>query len=248
MDNEAAYVEGLRNTVTVVADREKEIVITGDLNFDLKQSNKPASTKRFINMTKEFSLRQIIDNFTRITEHSNTLIDVFFTSRPDLHVSGVIPVGFSDHSAIFAVGKLHRLKPPPPRVIDTRNCKRFNRDTFIEDLNKVPWSLINSFAAVEDSWDSFKQLFGEVADSHAPRIRVRVRGQKVPWLTREVKQLMNERDQFHNLALRTNNVHHWSSYKRLRNVVTLKLRKENKDISMSSSGSQKEIPVGPEKT
>ena len=62
--------------------------------------------------------------------------------------------------------------------------------------------------------------------SHAPRIRMRVRGQKIPWLTREVKQLMNERDHFHNLALRTNNELHWSSYKRLRNVVTLRLRKE----------------------
>ena len=37
---------------------------------------------------------------------------------------------------------------------------------------------------------------------------------------------MNERDHFHDLALRTNNELHWSSYKRLRNVVTLKLRKE----------------------
>ena len=55
---------------------------------------------------------------------------------------------------------------------------------------------------------------------------MRVRGQKIPWLTREVKQLMNERDHFHNLALRTNNELHWSSYKRLRNVVTLRLRKE----------------------
>ena len=37
---------------------------------------------------------------------------------------------------------------------------------------------------------------------------------------------MNERDHFHNLALRTNNELHWSSYKRLGNVMTLKLRKE----------------------
>lgn len=133
----------------------------------------------------------------------------------------MITLRFSDHS----VRKLHRLKPPRPRVIDTRNFKRFNRDTFIEDLNKVPWSLINSFVDVEDSWDSFKQLFGEVVDSHATRIRVRVRGQKVPWLTREVKQLKNGRDHFPSLALRTNNELHWSSYKRLRNV-TLKLRKE----------------------
>ena len=37
---------------------------------------------------------------------------------------------------------------------------------------------------------------------------------------------MNERGHVHNLALRTNKELHWSSYKRLRNVVTLKLRKE----------------------
>ena len=60
VDNKAAHVEGLRKMLTVVADQEKEIVITGDLNFDLKQSNKAESTKRFINMMKEFSLRQII--------------------------------------------------------------------------------------------------------------------------------------------------------------------------------------------
>ena len=112
-DNVAAYVEGLRNMLTVVADQEKEIVITGDLNFDLNQSNKPASTKCFINMTKEFSLRQIIDNFNGITENSKTLIDLFFTSHPDLYVSGVIPVGFSDHSTTYAIRKLYRLKPPP---------------------------------------------------------------------------------------------------------------------------------------
>ena len=38
-------------------------------------------------MMKEFSLQQIIDNFTRITEDSKTLLDLFFTSRPDLYVS-----------------------------------------------------------------------------------------------------------------------------------------------------------------
>ena len=55
-----------------------------------------------------------------------------------------------------------------------------------------------------------KSFLCKVADSHAPRIRVRVRGQK----SREVNQLMIETDHFHKLALRTNNELHWSSYKR----------------------------------
>ena len=65
-----------------------------------------------------------------------------------------------------------------------------------------------------------------LSDSSSFLVPQMQRGQKVPWLTREVKQLMNERNHFHNQALRTNSERHWSSYKRLRNVVTLKLRKE----------------------
>ena len=37
---------------------------------------------------------------------------------------------------------------------------------------------------------------------------------------------MQEREHFHKKAIRTNKEIHWSSYKRLRNAVTLKLRKE----------------------
>ena len=118
------------------------------------------------------------------------------------------------------------MKPPPPRIINTRNFKRFNRDAFIKDLNEVPWSLIDSFSDVEDSWDSFKHLFKDVADSHAPKIHMRARGQNVPWLTPEIKQLMKERDHFHKLALKSNRELHWSSFKHLQNAVTMKLRNE----------------------
>ena len=61
-------------------------------------------------MTKEFSLRQIIDKYTRVTEHWKTMIDLFLTSWPDLYISGVIPVRFSDHCVIFAVRKLHHFE------------------------------------------------------------------------------------------------------------------------------------------
>ena len=55
---------------------------------------------------------------------------------------------------------------------------------------------------------------------------MRVRGQGVSWLTREVKQLMKGRDYFHKLVLKTNNESHWSSFTRKRNVVALELIKE----------------------
>ena len=225
-DNERIYVEGLRNMLDSVSDLQKEVILIGDFNFDLKRSSKSAACKCFVDMFKEFGLKQIIRDYTRVTQHSKTLIDLFLTSRPDLYITGVMPVGFSDHSVTYAVRKLHRLKSPPSRIINTRNYKRYNQTAFVEDLNKVPWSQIDITGGIDDSWDTFKNLFNDVADSNAPQIHVRARGLKVPWLTTEIRKLMKERDNLHKLALKTNSELYWSSFKRMRNAVTLKLRRE----------------------
>ena len=63
---------------------------------------------------------------------------------------------------------------------------------------------------------------------NAPQIHVQARGLKVPWLTTEIRKLMKERDNLHKLALKTNSELYWSSFKRMRNAVTLKLRREKK--------------------
>ena len=83
-----------------------------------------------------------------------------------------------------------------------------------------------AFETPDEVWNSFKDHLLTVADKHAPVVTRRVRGKTLPWLTPETKNLMQEREHFHKKAIKTNKEIHWSSYKRLRNAVTLKLRKE----------------------
>ena len=65
-----------------------------------------------------------------------------------------------------------------------------------------------------------------VADSNAPVLTRRVRGRSLPWITPTIKYLMKRRDYHHKKPIHTNNELHWNSYQRLRNAVTMKLRKE----------------------
>ena len=210
-----------------VREGQEEIIIGGDFNFDWKKRNICKPVKRFGNLMSESSLTQVIKENTRITEYSRTQIDLIFTSRPELYVSGVLHVGFSDHSAVFAVRKLHRMKPPPPRSIETRNYKRYDKDAFVQDLNNVPWPLVSRSSCddVDSSWDTFKILFNDVANSHAPTMKVRLRSREIPWVTPDIRQLMVERNVIHKKAIKTNKELYWSEFKRLRNLVTLKLRK-----------------------
>ena len=60
-----------------------------------------------------------------------------------------------------------------------------------------------------------------VADSDAPVRTHRVRGRSLPRITPTVKDLIKGRDYHHKKAIHTSNKLHWSSYKRLRNAVTM---------------------------
>ena len=188
-----------------------------------------SATKNFKRLTNLYQLKQLITKPTRITEDSRTLINLFLTSRPELYETSVIPVGYSDHCAIVGIRKLHRVKPPPPRLVDIRNYKNYDTALFKDDLQHVPWDIPEQDKAFEtpnEVWNSFKDHLLTVADKRAPVVTRRVRGKTMPWITPEIKNLMQERGHFHKKAIKTNKEIHWSSYKRLRNAVTLKLRKE----------------------
>ena len=59
-------------------DCQHETILMGDFNVDLRAgtlNSMNAQTRSFLNTTKLYNLKQIIDECTRITEHSRTLID-----------------------------------------------------------------------------------------------------------------------------------------------------------------------------
>lgn len=100
-------------------------------------------------------------------------------------------------------------------------------EIFRADLNRVPWDVIEFESNPDDAGNCFKDLFMSVADSNVPVLIRRVRGRSLPWITPTIKDLMKQRDYYHKKAIHTNNELHWSSYKRLRNAASMKLRKEN---------------------
>jgi hypothetical protein len=140
--------------------------------------------------------------------------------------SKVIAIGFSDNCAILSARKLHQVKRAPPKYIEARNYKLFNSELFNEDLNRIPWNILLFETDPDDVWTCFKDLFLTAADKHVPIVTCRIRGESHPWLTNEIKDLIDQRDYHHKKSIKTDNIYHWNMYKRLRNAVTGKMRKE----------------------
>ena len=71
-----------------------ELYVLGDLNCDLLAKSYECHTKRLLELCELYNLSQLINVPTRITLHSEALIDLCLTTAPEkISVHGVIRTG-----------------------------------------------------------------------------------------------------------------------------------------------------------
>ena len=217
----------------------KEVIITGDLNCNLL-SNSPES-HALKDLCTLLNLAQLISKPTRVTETTETLIDVMLTTNPDLlRRSDVCEITISDHFLVYCILNL-KLPKPRPTEITTRSYKNFNPETFNVDIGRVPWSTIDLFDQVDDKVDCFNNLFLGVLEQHAPLKTFKVRHSKVsPVITPEIKLLMKQRDGLLKLARQTVNSCDWESYRVLHRDVKTKIRQAEREYVRSEITANKE--------
>ncbi len=79
----------------------------GDFNCDLSSIVLDHDSKLLMDIVVLYNLSQLINEPTRITDSSSTLLDHIFTNTPDKVVcSDVSHVSICDHSLIYAFRKL----------------------------------------------------------------------------------------------------------------------------------------------
>ena len=89
---------------------------------------------------------------------------------------------------------------------------------------------------VDQLWHDFKSAFVSVADHHAPIIQGRVGGiDSCPWLNKETKSVIRQRDYFHSKARKTNDSEEWPSYRCHRNRVSNAIKKAKRVIDKSGN-------------
>ena len=144
-----------------------DVHVLGDLNCNLLNPQHHGSLA-VMNFCSIFNLTQVIKQPTRITETSETLIDVILASNTSLiREAKVVPAPFSDHDLVFISLGLKK-KRSKPVYVTTRSYKDFVPESFLVDLNCAPWSVIDCFEDVDDKLNAFNLLFNPLLDDHAP--------------------------------------------------------------------------------
>ena len=187
-----------------------------------------------------YQLSQLIQEPTRVTHTTNSAIDLLFTSQPELITeSGVLPIVISDHYLIYGI---HEWDKPKQKgdCIKVRSFVNMNHETFGDDLSADPWYHVLNCENVDDAWSLWHSTFMTIVNLHVPERKTkRVRDASLPWLSTEIVHLMRERDRIHKMARRSCSSDDWDSYKKLRNMVTSKIRSEKSNYYISAIESNK---------
>ena len=192
------FLEDFNNSLAEIESHSDKIIL-GDFNIDYsseKKRNANQSDRRKLKGIADLhDIQKIIDFPTCIAEHSESQIDLIFTDNVHKIVDfGVKDFGISDHSMVYCVFKSGVMKVPP-KTLEYRSFKSYNKSSFRQDLMNVPWHFVfNNPEDLEGCVQTWNKLFLQVAEDHAPTKTHRVRGTLTPWMTSEIATFMRHRN------------------------------------------------------
>ena len=184
------FVENLANSISNSNSFDaQEVILLGDFNVNfVDKKNKLIHMKgyRFSNEAKNYStplhltknynqllksngLTQLINEPTRKTDATESLLDHILVNTPDkISQSGVIEKGISDHEIIFCTRKHQKIKSGQHNSIKIRSMKNYSKELFLEKLNEIQFPDYSTFQHVNDAYSDIITKLMIVIDNIAP--------------------------------------------------------------------------------
>ena len=217
--NVARFLDSLENVISTVLPVCDLFVCLGDVNINLLDSESN-STALFTEFIDSFSFTQLIEEPTRVTATTSTLIDVIFTNDKKFISSSGVNDSYdvADHHLIFC-----RLTLPAP--VDKpifkvfRDYRNINYTLFNEHLRSMPWRNIFDIPRVDDKVNFINDNVTALLDLHAPLRTCKITRRPCPWLTGDIKFMMEQRNRALRTFKRTKLARDWDDYRRLRNLT-----------------------------
>ena len=159
----------------------QKIAIMGDFNIDLMVERRNTHSEHFLEILASFDFEMQINEPTRVTLNSSTLIDNIFTNFSTVK-SGNMKVGISDHYLQFAnwsVGNPIAKKNlySTKRIQNPESINKFNNE-----LNQFNWNQFNN-PDIDSRFEDFFRQFILIMNSCFPEVRKKIVGIEKTWVT-----------------------------------------------------------------
>ena len=129
-------------------------------------------------------------------------------TRSNVHHIKVLPLSLSDHDCVTCVRKINQ------RKMSFRTITVLADTVLACDSENYVQNLVSTETNVNIALDCMEEGLTSITDRHASKITKRVKERKCPWLTCEIKTLMNTRDKVLRKTRKANKECDWYCFKR----------------------------------
>ncbi|CAF4921360.1 unnamed protein product [Pieris macdunnoughi] len=167
----------------------------GDLNTCLLKNDH--RSRKLTSTIESYNLNILPLNATHhFPDSSPSLLDLIFVSNPILvHKHGQIPAdAFSYHDLIFLSYKLRPPKVKPQILMLRRNFRGIDVESLSADAAELDWNSVYSERDIHRKVGLFNSLLTQLYDVHAPTRPVKVKHLPSPWLTDEIKLIIETKN------------------------------------------------------
>ena len=224
-DSPTSHFSEFEKMIGLMDGENLEYFLLGDLNIDCLSTNNSPNRDKITEIFDIYGLAQMINEPTRITDKSSTLIDLCITNSPANVVnSGVLHLSISDHSLVYMVRKA-QYKRNGSRIIEVRSLKNFSRENFLRVLELKQWGNVHCFEDPNEMWATWKSMLMDTIDKHAPCRSRRIGKKRSSWITNDLKRQMFKRDYLKKKAISSEDPQAWHEYRQSRNHVYNEIKK-----------------------
>ena len=193
-------------------DGYKNIVILGDLNADL--SSIPG--RSLTNLCNSFNFTTHVNEPTRITSTSATILDQILSNIPNFVSKAVIlpPIATSDHCVVSATLNFNLARESAYE----RNIWEYNKTDFkLFKETLLDTNFDNCFNSdnIDEISQSWTDMFLNVARSTVPNKTITVRPNDAPWYNNKLRNLKRKVTRSFNKFKQVKSNHNYTSYKSL---------------------------------
>ena len=200
------------------------VMILGDLNVNM--FNKKNALADCLDV---HGLKNLVKDATCV-KGKPSLIDLIITNKPKRFVNTVsVDTELSDfHNLVCTSTKFH-IAPLRATTFTYRSYKHFDVNSFVDDISRIPYHIIDIFDDIDDSYWLWNELTMQVINVHAPIKTRTIKGNRVPYMNGELRKAINVRNMLKRKYDRCKNTLNWKKYRSQRNVVS-KLRKKSMNV------------------
>ena len=223
------FIDELETSISSIFPEVDHIICMGDININLFSLNNNA-VNLFTALLDEFSLAQLITEPTRITPHSETLIDVLITSNTEMcfEISVVDLHHVTDHRSVSCKLNIIGNTRCKSEIKSFRDFRNADVHGLTKALGEVDWFNFYTCGDINEKIRYFNQIIHSICNEFISIKTIKTRGTPSPWITDVIKTMIKFRNNAFSQYRRTKSTAHWNYYRSLRNLTTDAIRKEKK--------------------